>query len=809
MKNGKSFVALTAVMSALVAGATEVYRTCNGQIVVDGAGISAGATVNWAKWQRSASPSIDLKHLADAYLMSARGGTMGSGAWRIAQGADGSIVCSNAFTLSERIEKSDFCGTRIYLAHDRWAGAAWKTDCGRTGRFPEDRKRAGLFTGDVRELELSPKDGGAAYRVAFPAPVRLHISNDSAWCDSFSLRIVKTGTIAAGERTVNVFTLSRDGGGLSCVGPHGFTVSAGTEWVPMTMRKKVSRGGVTDFSGMGFADAPAGKHGWLKRVGDHFEFEKRPGAKVKFCGANFVGTCCLPPTDEEADELIDRAIASGYNTIRLHHFDGRGCIIDDKDPAKLKFNAKRLDRFDRFVAKCIGRGLYLTIDLFSLRRPDWKAFGIDRPGDIHFMEMKANIHLTDWGFANWKAYAENLLNHVNPYTGRAYRDEPGIPLICLVNEGALTQSWKCICESPRLQEILGVDARSLRTRDNPDFERLCMDVEERSFARMKAAVRALGAKALLTDINNGPHYPLKNEFRARALDYFDNHAYVDHPQWLGERLKLPAKQRNQNLLAYAESPIEALERWRIPEMPYTVTEWNVNSPNPCRSAGGLYVGAIAAKGGWDGLWRFTWAHGIETLRDGNRRGNGFFDVMADPIMQANDRAFVALYMRGDAEGREAMVRDDERRTFVIETPRTQGGFGADGDTVKTSVLAARLAGGPATVTAIAVDGKPLAESSRILFTHLTDVQASGRTWADHNRTIITDLGKAPLLARTGRAEVALRLSRPETCEVWACETDGTRTTRIPAEVRDGGLCFTAEIVPDRPVHFVYEIVARP
>lgn len=801
--------ALAVVLVAGGAWAANAYRTYDGRVEVEGTGISAGTMVNWDNWSRSATPSIDLKDPFNAYLLAGRE-TLGRGGWKLETDADGALSCRNAFTLDRALEGVNYCGTRLYFEYERWAGARWMADNGKAGTLPENRKRAGLFNGTVRSFRLVPKDGGPGYAVTFPAPTRVNLSNDSAWCGKFSLRLIaKTGKVAAGERFDQAFALSGEGVRIARGDDMGARVVAGGEWVPMKMKKTVAKGGVTDFSSMGFVDAPAGKHGWLRRVGDHFEFEKRPGRKVKLCGANFVGTCCLPPTDAEADELIDRVIASGYNTLRLHHFDGHGCIIDDKDPAKLRYDAARLDRFDRFVAKCVERGLYLTIDLFSLRRPDWRAFGIGRPGDIHFIEMKACIHLTDWGFANWKAYAENLLNHVNPYTGRAYKDEPGIPLICLVNEGALSQSWKYVCESPLLLGILGEGVRDMRTRGNPAFEKLCMDVEERSFARMKAAVRATGAKALLTDVNNGPHFPLKNAFRERELDYFDNHAYVDHPRWLGERLKLPARQNNRNLLDYEESPVEGLERWRVPTMPYTVTEWNVNCPNPYRSAGGLYVGAIAARGGWDGLWRFTWAHGIDTLREESRRGGGFFDVMADPIMQANDRAFVALYMRGDAEGREAMRRDGGRLTFVVDTPRTQGGFGCAGDTVETSALKAKVSGSPATVTAIAVDGAAtLAESSRILFTHLTDVQNSGRTWLDRGRTVISGLGKLPHLARVGRVDVALRLTDPEDYEVWACETDGTRAERVPSKAAGGRLGFTAAIAAGKPVRLVYEIVRK-
>ena len=34
-------------------------------------------------------------------------------------------------------------------------------------------------------------------------------------------------------------------------------------------------------------------------------------------------------------------------------------------------------------------------------------------------------------FENWASFARDFLLHENPYTGRRYVDEPGMPLLCL------------------------------------------------------------------------------------------------------------------------------------------------------------------------------------------------------------------------------------------------------------------------------------------------------------------------------------------------------------------------------------------
>ena len=582
-------------------------------------------------------------------------------------------------------------------------------------------------------------------------------------------------------------------------------------WTPLAMLMGVQPGGATDFAGWKLQDAPAGKHGWLKRDGAHFRFEKGPdGARVKFYGVNLVGGACRP-AKEQTDEIVARLVRSGYNAVRLHHIENMGGITTGTDdPTGTALNPATLDKMDYLVAKCIAAGLYVAIDLYSCRAVPWKALGVDKPGKAAYQEVKPFIYLTDAGFENWKTYAGNLLNHVNPYTGRAYKDEPGMPLICLVNEGALTQAWKTVRALPLVAKALGRDPHGVDTR-SPEFARFCMDVETNGLPRMIAFVRSLGAKALLTDINNGPHPPEKQAVRERWLDYFDNHVYVDHPNWLGARFKPPFSCRNIDILDYPEgkgmSRADLAEAVRIPSMPYTVTEWNFCSPGEFRYQGGLYMAALAARGKWDGLWRFDYASRCSQMFDGSDEGLGFFGVALDPVQQANERALVALYLRGDApDGADVAKVDRAKKTMTVDTPRTQGGFArADGE-FATSGLCVRLTGANAAVWATAVDGKPLAESARILVTHLTDVQNAGTEWADAAHRTILKRGGLPLLARSGTAEVKMAAAAGE-WKAYALGTDGARRGKVPVSYADGRIGFTAATARD-PANatLLYELV---
>ena len=112
-----------------------------------------------------------------------------------------------------------------------------------------------------------------------------------------------------------------------------------------------------------------------------------------------------------------------------------------------------MDRFDYLFAAAAREGLYLTTDLFVSRTSapiTWRHIGVDRDGTVPQQLFKALCAVHEPAFANWCAYARNFFTHVNPYTGRAYKDEPALPLISLVNEGTMTMGWDVTRDDARV-----------------------------------------------------------------------------------------------------------------------------------------------------------------------------------------------------------------------------------------------------------------------------------------------------------------------------------------------------------------------
>ena len=159
-------------------------------------------------------------------------------------------------------------------------------------------------------------------------------------------------------------------------------------------------------------------------------------------------------------------------------------------------------------------------------------------------------------------------------------------------------------------------------------------------------------------------------------------------------------------------------------------------------------------------------------------------------------------------------------TMLIATPRTAGGF-AEGGLHQIGPLTFELDGTAATVWVSSLDGAHIASSSRILVTHLTDVQNDGIEYADADMNILLNWGKLPHIMRNGCAEISLTLeaapagippgggtpSRPP--RVFRLFSSGKRCGEVPAawDPASGRLSFTARIDYDpAAATYLYEII---
>ena len=182
-------------------------------------------------------------------------------------------------------------------------------------------------------------------------------------------------------------------------------------------------------------DKPAGKHGGVRMVGDHFELED--GTKIKFWGSNLsFGDCA--PDKVHAEAVAKRFAKFGVNAVRLHKFSNAGWegIGDPKDGTQ--FTKEGLDRLDNFTSQLSTRGIYYGFShsfVFRVREANKGRY-------LAYDEIAKNLEGKTYALINYAEDVQdvmiemvvNLLKHQNAYTQKTYAEDPALAWIELQNE---------------------------------------------------------------------------------------------------------------------------------------------------------------------------------------------------------------------------------------------------------------------------------------------------------------------------------------------------------------------------------------
>ncbi|NMA46294.1 MAG: hypothetical protein GX945_07010 [Lentisphaerae bacterium] len=451
------------------------------------------------------------------------------------------------------------------------------------------------------------------------------------------------------------------------------TMVANEDWIELNTILDIEQGSALDFTKVVNLDAPAGKHGWLKAVGQNFEFEGRSGVPQRFYGVNF---CMMAHilTPEQCDIIADRLARIGFNTVRYHHHEnpllGKG---DPKDSTIL--DEKRLAAFDYLFAALKKRGIYATTDVYVSRHVRAAEIYPGEEGLIEMNEFKRLLAVNENAFNSWKSFARNFFGHVNPHTGLRYIDDPAMPLLAMVNEGNIDNALRGAFQDRLVQQYLdawnewlfrkypsAAERKAALDMDVPEpmstlphsgasgklkvvYNQFIYELYERMYTRMTSFLREeLGSKALFTDMNHSG----KNAWTERArsnFDYVDDHFYIDHPRFLVTPWRLPSTCPNTSVIVEGRLGGTYSSFIRLLDKPMTITEWNYSGPGRYRGVGGILTGCLASLQNWAGLWRFAYSHG-PNMFEANRHA-GYFDVVADPLNLAAERAIICLFLRGD------------------------------------------------------------------------------------------------------------------------------------------------------------------
>lgn len=185
-------------------------------------------------------------------------------------------------------------------------------------------------------------------------------------------------------------------------------------------------------------DHVAGAKGQIRNMGGHLYVGSE---RIRLYGVNFVLGATMPSKGDAA-KIAARLRKEGFNAVRLHAWDNPLAVpntwtVTYKPQGMLNadqtLNATALDHFDYFVDQLYKAGIYIMVTLHNGRvykeAPD--CIEACQGLDTYLPEL----------IQSQKDLTAALLNHVNPYTGRAYKSDPGVYALEINNENSLVHRY--------------------------------------------------------------------------------------------------------------------------------------------------------------------------------------------------------------------------------------------------------------------------------------------------------------------------------------------------------------------------------
>ncbi|OUS78104.1 hypothetical protein B1748_04890 [Paenibacillus sp. MY03] len=474
-------------------------------------------------------------------------------------------------------------------------------------------------------------------------------------------------------------------------------IVANTNWRPIDTTMAVAPGSAMDLSFLN--PEPAGTHGFVKidADGDYY-FENDPGRKVKFYGGNLNGSYSVDPTKEEMVIMADRIAAMGYNVIRYSSVDqnqewARG-LMNPLTSTTVTLNANKLDNFDYFNALLKSRGVYIDIDIMAFA--DFR--NIPSLGESEYGSTSSSFLATllPEGQEIWRSFAEQLFNHVNPYTGLALKDDPQFMGVSPINEVIL---FNGNYSNPNFKAWVIADFNNfLDSKGKPvittfpnnfweapstikdDLAEYFTEKQFATYGEMKSYLKdTIGVKAPIGGINY-INDSLANYYRTLA-DIHETHLYnglVDgrgasfeynpftHPRY--SMIFAPESSENyvsQHGSFIFKNYIPGLSLGQLHNKPFALTEFNHEFPSKGRDDIGLMTAAAGAYQGWDMLNRFHYVTQVrEAIIETPLGGVTSFDTLTDVLGTMSEYQGTLVFRQAHltpADAKFVIVRD---KTYV-------------------------------------------------------------------------------------------------------------------------------------------------
>lgn len=404
-------------------------------------------------------------------------------------------------------------------------------------------------------------------------------------------------------------------------------------------------------------DSSAGQHGFVRAEGDQLIFED--GTPARFWGGNLVAYALSLP-NSEIETQAKRIAQLGFNLMRIHHHDSMvwvhpTVIAQNRDDSR-SLDEQFLDRIDYWI-KCLkDEGVYVWLDLHVGRV--FKAGDVDTEfgriegfeeindgGRKRNGEVKGFVYFSEPIQELMKEFNAQYLNHVNPYTGNAYKDEPAIIALLITNENDLTrhQAGKMLKNSGNpvynrifesalkdFSEDTGVDLRRAQQIWKPGPAKLFLNHREHLFnVNMLEHLAQLGVKIPIVTTNTWGHMGVESLPALSDGDMIDVHSYSK-----GEALSIDPNE-STNFVSW-------ISMNHVYGKPLSVTEWNERGLG--RFTAPMYLASISSLQGWDALMIYDYGD-LPFSRARNRPQR--FATYADPALTGAMPAAAIAFRRQD------------------------------------------------------------------------------------------------------------------------------------------------------------------
>jgi len=416
---------------------------------------------------------------------------------------------------------------------------------------------------------------------------------------------------------------------------------------------------IIDMSGL--IESPAGQHGFLNRSGKDLAFED--GTVVKFWGVD----ASMTDTPESQQRQARFYSKHGINMVRQHPVEGVLGRLQSGSRSR-SFDPAKLDKWDRWFSILKEDGIYMTWSLFY---PHVITAQDGYPSDLYnelpnrgggkstsgVVNMMPELQDAEW---QWE---RTLLEHVNPYTGLAYKDDPALAIIEVHNEdcifwhsplndlavydngkldrhaailGRMWMDWvKNRYGSDRSLKIAwGAGMRTEDSVSNPamkmygawemeadgprfnkaaerrrmgDFIRFLAELQRGCYERREQRLRELGYKAVTVTTAwkaGGPAASTANLWADDAMGAIDRHNYSGGGA--GGHSITTGSVNNGTHLDKPGRGILSSGFWQVEDKPFIMTEWTEKPPNQWKAEmAPLFAFYGMGLQGWDASYHFA------------------------------------------------------------------------------------------------------------------------------------------------------------------------------------------------------------